>query len=453
MSKRQTELESNYKDALRALDAEEWQEAIRLLRRVRGLQAGYRESDTLLRRAESELDRSRKEKSKPKSTEGVEIKNNEWLVLAMFAAFALSRAIPELLLGGPIFAWIEENSSTYAALAIYFPVFGILMGFALRWMMRNTAIQLNRSQTLSIILTPSITIPAFLLVAYYYWAEQGVGDWIWPTMFSLIGLSIGFIFTVIFREVIPPFSRRQSLITILGWGVAFYIGQRTAGNISYGLGQVIENTRIINLIDYSLEAGIAGLIGSMFILGQLKKGQNTFVDRKTVWAAILGFGLGNLLINILFGLYEDLIITLVQLLIWGFLGGAALAFPSKIYKNYLILGLSGSIGMAFGYLVWKWLGEPEGLYPTIFGVTLGLCLGFGTKKTPGALILLMIGTIAYNIRNILNSIYYDNYNTGLVWVEYSILALSAAIMGLIIGLTWSLFKSSEANPLSKNQAQ
>lgn len=56
--KREAELESNYNSALRAIDAAEWRKAIKLLRYVRGLQTGYRETERLLQRAETELERT-----------------------------------------------------------------------------------------------------------------------------------------------------------------------------------------------------------------------------------------------------------------------------------------------------------------------------------------------------------------------------------------------------------
>ncbi len=51
------ELESTYTSALQALDRQDWQQAARHLRRVRQLQAGYRETDQLLAKAEAEIKR------------------------------------------------------------------------------------------------------------------------------------------------------------------------------------------------------------------------------------------------------------------------------------------------------------------------------------------------------------------------------------------------------------
>ena len=54
--KREAELENNYSNAIRAFDAGDWRKAIKLLRYIHGLQAGYRETERLLQRAEAEFD-------------------------------------------------------------------------------------------------------------------------------------------------------------------------------------------------------------------------------------------------------------------------------------------------------------------------------------------------------------------------------------------------------------
>ncbi len=451
-SKRQAELESAYKEALRALDAQEWQEAIKRLRRVRGLQAGYRESDSLLRRAESELERTRKNKVKPKAkTTVMKTVRLEWLILLMFASFSLSEFICELVLGWDTFEWLGENFNYYVSYAIYMSVYGALLGFALWWMLREAAIALTRSQILAIIITPSLALTVFTQVAFYCETKQGFDGWL--LMYSVFGLALGLFLTMILRKTMPPFGRRQSLLTIFGWGIAFFIGHRMGGNLSYSLEQIIENTRVINLLAYSAEAGIAGLIGSLFTVGQFKEYQDFNLDWKTVLAASLGFGLGNLFVNILFTpLEEELVFTFLQLTIWGFLGGAALAFPSKSYKRYLFLGLLGSIGMMLGQLAWMALGEPDDLRVFILGAILGLCLGIGTKRIAGVLILSIIGAVAYTFRLIINSFYYNNYSTT-SWGEFIVLALTAGLMGLILGAVWSFLTNHETNPIAKQDVQ
>jgi hypothetical protein len=251
---------------------------------------------------------------------------------------------------------------------------------------------------------------------------------------------------------------RQSLLTVFGWGSAFFIGQYTASTLSYGLRQITENTRVINLIAYSAEAGIAGLIGSLFTTCQLRIRANIFINWKTVLVAALGFGLGNLLVNILFAPFdEELVFKLMQLAIWGFLGGAALAFPSKSYRRYLLFGLLGSSGMALGHLIWMALGASDGIRPIILGATLGLFLGIGTKKSSSALILFLMGAVAHTFRYSIDNFYYNNfYHTSDLLmapiVEFPVLAISAGLMGLILGAAWSFLKGNNADSSANQDA-
>jgi hypothetical protein len=358
-----------------------------------------------------------------------------------------------LVLGWDTFEWFGETINYYVSYAVYMSVYGALLGVALWWMLHKAAIALTRSQILATIITPSLALTVFTQVAFYCETEQGFDDWVWLLMYSAFGLALGLFLTMILRKAIPPFGMRQSLLTVFGWGTAFFIGKHTASTLSYGLEQITENTRVINLIAYSVEAGIAGLIGSLFTTGQLRIRPTIYINWKTVLVAALGFGLGNLLVNILFAPFdEELVFKLIQLAIWGFLGCTVLAFPSKSYKRYIILGLLGGIGMALGQLVWMGFGEPEGIRAAILGATLGLFLGIGTKRPSGALMLLLIGTVAYIFRNSINNLYYSSDLSMAPIVEYPILALSAGLIGLILGTAWSFLNGNNANPPAKQDA-
>ena len=443
-------LDNAYNQALKEIDAGEWDKAVKSLKRVRKLQANYRETEQLIKRAESELKHVQKEISRPKSAVAEAQINCEWLVLAMFIAFGLARALPELLLGGPTWGWIADNTNTFVAFMIYMPVFGALVGIALWWMLRKVFVRLTRYQILSIILIPSVTITILHLIAFYLRDYIGVDEWVWTVMLAAFGLAIGLLLTVILWQTILTFNNKSSLIIIIGWAFAFLIGKLAKDCLYYPLEQLTDNYRTINLIVLPIEAGIAGLIGSLITIDQLKISPNICINWKTALVGTLGFGLGNLFINILFTSVEDeLVFTLIQFGIWGFLGGAALAVPTKSYYRYLMLGMLGSIGMVFGQLAWMALGEPEGFRAIILGATLGLLLGVGTKRPSGMLILLLIGTTAYAFRNTINNFYYASDLSMDLAMEYTVLALSAGLMGLILSMAWSFLNS--AIPASPTQ--
>ena len=99
--------------------------------------------------------------------------------------------------------------------------------------------------------------------------------------------------------------------------------------------------------------------------------------------------------------------------------------------------------MIVGQLAWVALGEPDGFRATILGATLGLSLGIGTKRPSGVLILSLMGTVAYMFRNSINDFYYASDLSMDPIVEYPILALSAGLLGLILGMAWSFLNSEE----------
>jgi len=215
----------------------------------------------------------------------------------------------------------------------------------------------------------------------------------------------------------------------------------------------IDDYRNINLIVLPVESGIAGLIGSLITTDQLRTSLNIRINWKTVLAGTLGLGLSNLFTNIIFSSYDDeLLITLVQLAMWGFLGGAALAVPSKNYKRYLLLGLLAGIGMAFGELAWRIVGEPYGFRFALIGAMFGLSLGIGIKRFSAAVVFLLIGTSAFIFRSSIQDIYFASGLSTSPPMVFTIFALSAGLIGLIIGMAWS-FLNSEKNVNSTQQIE
>ena len=446
-------LENTYNQALKAFDEADWRQALKALQRVQKVQAGYRETEQLIQRAESELKHVRKEISRPKSAAATSQINYEWLVLAMFAGFGLARAIPELLLGGPTWAWIADNTNTYVAMASYMPVFGALLGITLWWMLQKENIKPTRYQFFSIILVSSISITVLHLITFYLVDNLGMDEWVWTVMFSTIGLAIGLLLTVILRQTMQSLNSKKSLFIIFGWTFAFLIGNLTKEMLFSDLEQFIDDYRNINLIVLPVESGIAGLIGSLITTDQLRTSLNIRINWKTVLAGTLGLGLSNLFTNIIFSSYDDeLLITLVQLAMWGFLGGAALAVPSKNYKRYLLLGLLAGIGMAFGELAWRIIGEPYGFRFALIGAMFGLSLWIGIKRFSAAVVFLLIGTSAFIFRGSIVDMYYASDLSMSPPVEFTIFASSAGLMGLIIGMAWS-FLNSEKNINSTQQIE
>jgi CHAT domain-containing protein/outer membrane protein assembly factor BamD (BamD/ComL family) len=344
-TRRQTELETSYNAALKAIDGGDWREAARLLRRVRGLQAGYRESDSLLKRAETELERTRKDKVKPKEkTIALKTDRPEWLFLFLFVSFGLSRGLVEATLGWTVYAWLEERLGEYLPYVIYMLVFGTLLGLAFWGCMRMAGIRLGRKAIWLIAGFP-VCVTSLLTIALFTYRQIEDGDWLWKVMFAVLGLTLGAWITFVLRQIGNALDKKASIMITVGWGLAFFLGQYTGGSLSTNLENWIgyDNIKAVHIIAWSAEIAIAGLIGGMFTFSQLKMGQGYQTNWKTILSAALGVGMGNALTNIIFISYEEA--PFGQLFLWGLTSGASLAVPSKDFKRYILLGVLGGIGL------------------------------------------------------------------------------------------------------------
>jgi hypothetical protein len=76
---------------------------------------------------------------------------------------------------------------------------------------------------------------------------------------------------------------------------------------------------------------------------------------------------------------------------------------------------------------------------------LGLFIGIRTKRVSAAFVLALAATTGYLLRTSLLTEYYYPSNLSMAApVEFTFLALTAGLMGAIIGLTWSFLNSGES---------
>jgi tetratricopeptide (TPR) repeat protein len=439
-TKKDKELETAYEVALASLDAGQWQGAVRHLRRVRGLQAGYRESESLLRRAESEIERAKNQKRVPKPIIAGQAPaspslNYEWLALMTFGLFGTSRFLIEVF--SPVFDQITYSAGLVASMGIYMPIFGALLGISSIWLIRLLGIKLTRKENLLTIAVMAITMAITMIIATA-WSMQSGSVTGYIAMFSAAGAGVGIIFATVIHRQNPAFGRTQILVTVAGWVLAFFVAQSIQGFLFTWLADTIHNDWLSKLIFFSLEAAIAGLIGSLILFSQLDVNRQRKIYWLTAVACAFGFGLGNLVTNILIEPWDETALNVtMHMLIWGLIGGASLAVPSKNYKHYLNMGILGGIGMVLGRLVWMATGELDAIRFGVTALILGLVLGVATKRLSAALILSLIASIGFLIRSILTDAYYSSDLSMALPVEYAILALTAGLTGLIIGAAWS----------------
>jgi hypothetical protein len=204
------------------------------------------------------------------------------------------------------------------------------------------------------------------------------------------------------------------------------------------------------MLSNATQASVAGLLGGIVLFSQISQGWT--INWKTVLGGFLGFGLGNLIANVVAAsLEESTLFSALQMLIWGLIGGVLLAVPSKNYKHYLVLGCLGGIGMVLSELAWIALGEPKGI--PILGLVLGLFLGFGTKSASAALILSLVATVGFALRGTLTSYYYASNLSMAEPVKYIFLALTAGLAGAMIGAAWSFLSRAESTASAQEAAK
>jgi outer membrane protein assembly factor BamD (BamD/ComL family) len=446
-SKKQSELDKTYNQALHALDNGQLRSAIKSLQRVRKLQAGYRETDLLLKRAEAELARTKKEKTYGKSEVDTasKVQKFEGLTLASFGSFALARLLAELVLGGKRFDWFAGLIGQTITFILLTSMLGALMGAACWWGLRKIYLKLNKWQDMGLFLSFAFAVAAPLTIAREV-SSIITDEWIWTVSWSISGLLVGLTLSLYLRKVEPGFGMRQFWFTMLGWEVAFFIGQQVGRQVIPTLTKTMHNSYLRDLAGWTIEEGITGMIGVAITLYQLPLFQSIRVNWKTVGVAAVAFSLSNGVVNTIYKSGYEM--KFGQLFFWGLLGGAFLAYPSKDFKRYLVMGCFAGIGMYLGYQLYKAL--DYNFYLACMGLTLGVLVGvpiwLETKRPFNLLLFMLITLTAFAFRQVLYRwVTYLIYSVDLNKIITSITvrdilksAISASFLGITLGATCSM---------------
>jgi tetratricopeptide (TPR) repeat protein len=450
-AKKTKEIETAYTFALTALDADQWQDAIRHLRRVRGLQAGYRETESLLRRAESEINQTRKQKREPNPVVTRSDSSYEKLALTAFGLFWLSRFVVEVF--SPFFDQITNSTGLIVSQAIYMPILGTLLGISSCWLLHLAGIKLSRKQIALTIMAFAVTMGITMVIAAR-WSEITKTSTGYMVMFPVFGLCVGTILSAAIRQQDQTFGLKHVSIHIIGWGLAFYLGQICVQMYySYG-SNWIQNDWLTKLIFFSLEAALAGLVGSTILFTQLSSNKKRKINWQTPVAAMLGFGVGSLTIEIIATLMEKSTTNaLLLVMFWGLISGAFLEIPSKNLWRSLKLSLLCSIGFGIGQAVWYAVGMPIGFNEAFLAIFLGLLIGINTKKISSACILSLIVFVGFSLRFIVTDFYYNNFYPEFPEWDLYVMAVTASLVGIILGAAWSFLNGAESISSEKQVAK
>lgn len=273
-------------------------------------------------------------------------------------------------------------------------------------------------------------------------------------MFPVFGLCVGTILSVVIRQQDQTFGLKHVSINIIGWGLAFYLGQICV-QMYYAYGRTwLQNEWLTKLIFFSLEAALAGFIGITILSSQLSTNKKRKINWRTSIAAMLGFGVGSLTTEILTPLMEKSPTNALLLaMLWGLIGGAFLGIPSKNIWRYLIMGLSGAAGLGLGRIVWYTLGAPAGFDSAFQGIFLGLLLGIYTRKISSAFVLSLIVFIGFTIRFVITNFYYNTFYTELPGLDLYVQVVTAGLVGIIIGAAWSFLNDTTSTTPVKQSAK
>ena len=248
-TKKLAEMEKIYNQALYAIDNGQWRSAIKSLQRVRRLQSGYREIDLLLKRAETELAQAKKGKSfsRDETTVTTNVPNLERLLLAAFGSFALARVLAELVFGGERFGWFARFIGQTPTFILFTALLGALMGVSCWWGLTKISFWLKQKQTIGLFLGFAFAVSAPLSTARIA-SSTITGEWIWMVSWAISGLLVGLTLSLCMQKVAPGFGNKQFWFTILGWGVAFFIGQQIGSQVSTALPQSIYDNYLRDVI-------------------------------------------------------------------------------------------------------------------------------------------------------------------------------------------------------------
>jgi len=334
---------------------------------------------------------------------------------------------------------------------IYLAFFAMLAAWFLTRLIRiKLTILISRTETIILATFWIIGMVTTSIFGAYFGLEMEY-EWGWRTGWGIGGLIIGLGMWLATKNYSLRSKPIYLIVSILGWGSGFLLSEQLSWPIQEFLMYFFEEGVSWN-IAINTNVGMAGLVGGLIMFYHLDTWSNLHINWKTVLASFIGFGLGNLLANIIatslesgLGNASENIVGFLQMLIWGLVGGASLAVPSKNVKQYISLAVLGAIGMILGQIAWNVI---EIQY-ILLGTTLGLCIGISTRRLPAALILALVAILGFAVRGIILEFYYSSNLSMSDQVNYTVLALSAGLLGLVLGTAWSFLNSEEPTTLAQ----
>jgi hypothetical protein len=184
----------------------------------------------------------------------------------------------------------------------------------------------------------------------------------------------------------------------------------------------------------------------------LEKGLTRRIDWKTILSGMIGFTIGMFAVYVLHQVSSDSPTVMLMAFLWGAIGGASLAIPTKNIKKILLLGVLGGAGIFFGSLLWMFLSgnsyegfgyalianwDIEPLAYLLVGLGLGAFLGIYTRKSKSILALSITGGLIFVLvflflTRLMPSLIGEQITPGSILV-------AGALIGGGMGFAWNSF--------------
>lgn len=431
-AKTERELESSYASALQAMSAGDPASALRHLKRVRQLQPGYRESESLLRGLESQAKPARK----PKAEKPARVKAEpapaalpsgaihlEWSLPVLFGVFALVSSLASLI-NGVVSDILTDSLPLGLVVALRWLPGGILTGLIF-WALLSRAIgPLTWPEKLQVL---GAAIMGQWIIGIFV-GDSTLPEAQWYFLWALYGAVFGFVVLGILRrrgEIEVP---RYFISGIVAWGLAYGISALLGVSISWDLKfqEIIPDESIVYFLLYPILMTFGSFLGWWFTLAVLKANHGRAVNWKTTLAGALGFGLV---------LDADVSMFMVER---GLIGGAALAYPSRNPGRYFALLATGFLSIVLAYFLAP---NDMGIFFLISGLLLGLCLGLDTRRPSGILICMILGITAFGIGYAISYGPYVLIDSLRSEWELPFEVLGGGLMGALLAAGWSYLKS------------
>ena len=429
-AQRQRELDALYAEAVSLLEAKKYQEALEKWNALQTIDPTYKDVSRVKKTSKRKLD----DLARPEATGRQWIKGiPDWLRAE--AHIPLEREIRTekllLLSFASIFIidmlyivirdWLHIRESGNLAQFLTYSFLGGLYGTILAFALKDTIDNWSRKQSL-------IVMIGWALAQSVPWLVRKSFDVDFMTIYALFaGLST----TVAIKWARPATGTINLIFIFISWILAWKVGGILGTHL-----QIVFNSQYIA----SIADPLLFMLGLLFTFGFQVEGTSEIL--KIAFFGILGFAVGNYIVDTVLALLSPSmeIGAPLAFTFWGLIGGAILEAPSRNTRRILLSAGVCGLGLLLGYFVSRVI-VPATVgqsYTEVFplrynilrqisyGVGLGVGLGFLIRRASAIVVLVVLGAGIYMVTRALNI---DLFNLSPIWES----ALRGALIGLVLG--------------------